>query len=75
MNRFLSAATGIWRPILLHSAIVLISVWLATSLPAHIPAGFINPYLVDLPPIAAPLIRWDAHWYTYIAAQGYDEKA
>ena len=75
MNRFLYAAARIWRPILLHSAIVLFSVWLATSLPAHIPAGFINPYLVDMPPITALLIKWDAHWYTFIAAQGYDEKS
>lgn len=75
MTRFLSVAAGIWRPFLLHSFIVLFSAWLATNLPAHIPAGFVNPFLADVPPLAAPLIKWDAHWYTYIAAQGYDGKS
>ncbi len=75
MTRLLHLAAGIWRPYFLHSGIVLFSAWLAASLPAHIPAGFINPFLGDAPPLAAPFLRWDAHWYTYIAAQGYDEKS
>ncbi len=75
MNRLLSTVGAIWRPFLLHSGIVMFSAWLAGRLPAHIPAGFINPYLVDVPPLVAPFIKWDAHWYTYIAVQGYDEKS
>jgi hypothetical protein len=73
MSLFLSTVRGVWRPFLLHSLLVLFSACLAAGLPAHGPAGFINPHIADVPPLAAAFIKWDAHWYTYIALQGYDE--
>jgi hypothetical protein len=73
MNIFLASVRGVWHPFLLHSLLVILSAWLAAGLPAHVPAGFINPYLAEVPPLAAALLKWDAHWYTYIAFQGYDE--
>lgn len=64
---------SICRPVLLHAAIVASAVLLAAKLPAHIPAGFINPSYPD--PLVAPFIKWDAHWYTFVAAHGYSEKS
>lgn len=75
MERFMAALTNAWRPFLLHSAIVCSSAWLAAYLPAHIPAGFVNPYLATVSPLTATFVRWDAHWYTFIAAHGYDDKS
>lgn len=75
MQILLVALANAWRPFFLHSALVLASAWAAAYLPAHIPAGFVNPYLAAAPPLPASFIRWDAHWYTYIAAQGYDDKS
>lgn len=66
---------GAWRPFLLHSLIVFSSAWWAAYLPSHVPAGFINPYLSPASSLAAALTKWDAHWYTYIAVQGYDERS
>ncbi len=74
MGRFFASLAGAWRPFSLHCAIVLLSAWLATSLPAHSPAGFINNYL-ETPLPASAFVKWDAHWYTYIAVQGYDEQS
>lgn len=37
-----------------------------------LPGGFINPHLIANTPVVEKFIRWDAHWYTYIAQQGYD---
>lgn len=37
-----------------------------------LPGGFINPHLTANIPVVEKFIRWDAHWYTYIAQQGYD---
>lgn len=34
--------------------------------------GFINPYLIANNPVVERFMRWDAHWYTYIAQHGYD---
>ncbi len=74
MKFFRAALAKALRPFFLHSAIVFVSVWLATHLPAHAPAGFVNPYLTQPGPLAASFLKWDAHWYTFIAAQGYDAK-
>ncbi len=74
MKQFFAPLAKVWRPFCLHCAIVLLSTWAAASLPAHSPAGFINDALATPQP-ALTFIKWDAHWYTYIAAQGYDEKS
>jgi Gpi18-like mannosyltransferase len=75
MELFKAALAKAWRPFFLHTAIVLTSAWLASYLPAHVPAGFVNPCLAQPSPFAASFLKWDAHWYTYIAAQGYDAKS
>lgn len=67
--------TTVVRPFLLHLAIVAAAVWLAGKLPAHVPAGFVNPAYSPASPLLDPFIRWDAHWYTYVAAHGYSERS
>lgn len=59
--------------ICLHTVIVLLAAYGADRLEILPPAGFLNPAL-DSPPFIAKFIKWDAHWYTYIAEQGYDSQ-
>lgn len=75
MKCLLAALAGTWRPFFLHTVIVLSSAWLAVYLPAHVPAGFVNPNLGPASPLTAAFTKWDAHWYTFIAAQGYDARS
>lgn len=56
---------------LAHTIIVGIAAVLADYFPVHPPLGFINPVLDAAPPLIEKFIRWDAHWYTYVAATGY----
>lgn len=71
-DRGLSAKTVI-LPFSLHTAIVTAAYFLAEFLPKHYPAGFINPAIpANSAAVIEKLIKWDAHWYTYIADYGYD---
>jgi hypothetical protein len=74
MSRVFASLAEVWRPFCLHCGIVLLSAWFADSLPAHCPAGFVN-HTLTTPLPAVAFIKWDAHWYTYIAAYGYDGKS
>jgi hypothetical protein len=36
------------------------------------PGGFVNTLLPKTYSVVEMFIKWDAHWYTYVAQQGYD---
>ncbi|MDF2876477.1 MAG: hypothetical protein K0R22_3160 [Sporomusa sp.] len=59
----------------LHTGLIAIAFFLTNVFPNRPPAGFINESLVPLGPIIGQLIKWDAHWYTYIAQHGYDAQS
>lgn len=65
----------VWLAFFIHTLLVFIAYLLADILPQHPPAGFIDQSLYPMPPSVEKLIRWDAHWYTYTAGHGYDEKS
>jgi hypothetical protein len=44
-------------------------------IPEQAPAGFVNPLLSPTYPFVEKFIKWDAHWYTYAAQQGYDSQS
>ncbi len=54
-----------------HTALILGAMVLSDSIPCRAAAGFVNPAVTGVLPFIAKLIRWDAHWYTYIAEYGY----
>lgn len=56
----------------LHIVIVLAALLLTDAVPGREAAGFINPSASGVPPLIEKFIKWDAHWYTYIAEHGYD---
>ncbi|SDF35094.1 hypothetical protein SPACI_015570 [Sporomusa acidovorans DSM 3132] len=56
----------------LHTAIILAALFLIGDLPSREAAGFINPSAAGAPPLVEKFIKWDAHWYTYIAEHGYN---
>lgn len=64
------------KPILycyiLHCVIIFGSALYVGENIAISPGGFINPYLTTGLPIVEKFVRWDAHWYTYVAQHGYD---
>lgn len=63
-----------WLAFAIHTAVVLSAIFLASHLPKHNPASFLN-HSFSLPhPIVDNFIRWDAHWYTAIAEHGYNAK-
>ncbi|MDF2874770.1 MAG: hypothetical protein K0R22_1453 [Sporomusa sp.] len=55
-----------------HTLLVLAALLLIDILPSREVAGFLNSGAVGTPPLVEKFIRWDAHWYTYIAEHGYD---
>jgi len=61
----------VWICFVIHTLIIVTSYLLADKLPYHEPAGFIDQSLYPLSPYIEKLIKWDAHWYTYIAGHGY----
>lgn len=65
----------IWFAFFAHASVILVAAILAEYLPPHPPLGFINPLLDTAPPFIEKFIRWDAHWYTYVAAAGYTEQS
>lgn len=71
MNRRLFTAKPLWLAFALHTALVATAALLSDNFPHHAPAGFINPNLSDEWPFALKFIKWDAHWYTYLAEHGY----
>ncbi|MBC8014783.1 MAG: hypothetical protein H7X79_03445 [Sporomusaceae bacterium] len=65
----------VWICFLIHTLIIAASYLLADKLPHHEPAGFIDQSLYPLSPYIEKLIKWDAHWYTYIAGHGYTSQS
>lgn len=61
----------VWLVFLLHTGIVFSAAALSDFFPLHEPTGFINPFLPAVTPFIEKWIRWDAHWYTYVAQFGY----
>lgn len=61
----------VWICFFIHTLIIFTSYFLADILPHRDPAGLIDESLYPLSPIIEKLIKWDAHWYTYIAGHGY----
>lgn len=61
----------VWICFFIHTLIIVASYPLSDKLPYHEPAGFIDQSLYPLSPYVEKLIKWDAHWYTHIAGQGY----
>lgn len=76
MNKRILSVRTVLLPFLLHTALVIIAYFGADHLPIHYPAGFINPALeTSSLSLIDKLIRWDAHWYTYIADYGYNAQS
>lgn len=75
MNGYSTQIKVIGLPILLHSAIVIAATVLSMYIPEQAPAGFVNPLLSPTYPFVEKFIKWDAHWYTYAAQQGYDSQS
>lgn len=61
-------------PFTVHSLIVFLSAFAAMQMPELAPAGFVNPLREQTIPLIEKFIKWDAHWYTYIAQHGYDKQ-
>lgn len=55
----------------IHSVIVFGAAMIAGDRLMLNPGGFVNPLLPSTYPTVDRFIKWDAHWYTYIAQTGY----
>lgn len=65
----------VWLAFCTHTLLVLASYYLADVIPHRPPAGFIDEAIYPLSPSLEKFIKWDAHWYTFIADQGYSQKS
>lgn len=65
----------VWLACGVHLLCVYIGVTLAASLVQRPPTGFVNPGVYGLPVLADALFKWDAHWYTFVAEQGYSKQS
>ena len=65
----------VWICFFIHTFIIFASYLLADTLPHHEPAGFIDQSLYPLSPYIDKFIKWDAHWYTYVAGHGYTHQS
>ena len=70
-----SILAAVLPPFLLHSLIVFVAVLVSMTLPELPAAGFVNPLLPPGYSFVDKLIKWDSHWYTYVAMHGYDERS
>jgi len=61
------------RCLVLHLVLVFGAVTLGGDAWMLKAGGFVNPLLPETYPLVEKFIRWDAHWYTYIAQQGYGQ--
>jgi hypothetical protein len=57
---------------LIHTVIVFSAAVIASDSLMLNPGGFVNTLLPKTYPIVEKFIKWDAHWYTYVAQQGYN---
>lgn len=65
----------VWLAFLVHTIMIAIAYLLADTLPSRPPAGFVDQSLYPMSPALEKLVKWDAHWYTYVAGHGYDIKS
>lgn len=56
----------------LHTLLVLTALLFTDLVPGREAAGFLNPGAGQTLPFIGNFIKWDAHWYTYIAEHGYN---
>lgn len=75
MNKYSAQIRAVSLPVLLHSIIVVVATLVSMQMPELAPAGFVNPLLSPTIPFVEKFIKWDAHWYTYAAQQGYDSQS
>ncbi|MEN6413772.1 MAG: hypothetical protein ABFC84_13585 [Veillonellales bacterium] len=75
MNSKLLPPKPVWLAFVLHTGIVFAAAALADFFPRHEPAGFVNSFLAVGSPFIDKWIRWDAHWYTYVAQFGYNSQS
>jgi len=61
----------VWICFFIHTLLIIAAYFIANILPSREPAGFIDQSLYPFSPYLERFIRWDAHWYTYIASHGY----
>jgi hypothetical protein len=54
---------------------VCAALFFVDTLPTREIGGFINFSAAGAPPLVEKFIKWDAHWYTYIAEHGYDRQS
>lgn len=66
---------NVWLAYFIHMLIIFTAVLLAEKLPQHDPLGFVDPSLSPANPVIGKLIKWDAHWYTYVAGHGYNSQS
>jgi hypothetical protein len=64
-------SSGIWAAYAVHTLAVMAAIFISGYFPDHAPGGFINPLIGPESYMADKLIKWDAHWYTYVAEEGY----
>lgn len=65
-------AWSVWHCFVVHTVIVFAAAKMAGASMALDPGGFVNVLLPKTYAIVEKFIKWDAHWYTYIAQNGYD---
>ncbi len=58
-----------------HTLLIVAALFLIHALPSREAAGFVNISVAGAPPLIESFIKWDAHWYTYIAEHGYDNQS
>lgn len=75
MNKWLSSFKSVAPAFLLHTAVVLAAAALSGLIVPNTIMGFVNPTLTGASPFAEKFMRWDAHWYTYVAENGYSAKS
>ncbi len=66
---------AVWVAYAVHTLVVGVAIIISDYFPQHVPVGFINPLIGTEPYIVDKLIKWDAHWYTYVAEAGYTSQS
>jgi hypothetical protein len=66
---------NVWIAYFVHSIIIFAAFLLADKLPQQDPLGFVDPSLSPANSVIGKLIKWDAHWYTYVAGHGYTSQS
>lgn len=68
-------AKRVWLAFFVHTLLISIAFFMSDIIPHHPPAGFVDQSLYPMSTTTEKLIKWDAHWYTYVAGHGYNAKS